>query len=65
MVSFGSPGETTSTDDLEGTLFTLAQVEILDDEVIDRDDEMVVVFLFQESSTRSLDINIVDNDSKF
>ncbi len=63
IVSFGSPGEITSQGELEGTLSTPAQIEILDNMILDTDDENVMVFLIATDNSRLIDIIIVDNES--
>ena len=64
LVSFGEPGVTTSQTDLEGSLSTVAQIEIVDDEVLDSDSEQIVVVLIAEGNTRLLRITILDNERK-
>ncbi len=65
IVSFGSPGEITSQAELEGTLSTPAQIEILDNMILDTDNENVQVFLLATGNFRSMDIIIVDNESNY
>ena len=65
IVSFGSPGEITSRVELEGTLSTPAQIEILDNMILDTDDEDVMVFLLATDNSRSMGIIIVDNESTY
>ena len=65
IVSFGSPGEITSRAELEGTLSTPAQIEILDNMILDTDDEDVMVFLLATDNSRSMGIIIVDNESTY
>ncbi len=65
MVSFGSPGETTSQADLEGTLSTLVQLEILDDSLLDSNNELVRVVVLEPGDITSQAIVILDNDSEY
>ncbi len=64
LALFGSPGETTSAADLEGTFSTLVQVEIIDDDVVDGNEEEIVAFL-TVNGTISANILIRDNESKY
>ena len=61
-VSFGEPGVITSQTDLKGSLSTVAQIEIVDDEVLDSDTEQIVVILLAPGNTRILRITILDDD---
>ena len=61
-VSFGKPGVTTSQTDLEGSLSTVAQIEIVDDEVLDSDSEQIVVILLAPGNIQILQITILDNE---
>ncbi len=64
IVSFGSPGEITSRAELEGALSTTAQIEILDNIILDTDNENMMVFLLApDNSTKN--IIIVDNESTY
>ena len=62
-VSFGEPGVTTSRADLEGSLSTVAQIVIVDDEILDESSEQILVLT--PNNAQSLRITILDDESKF
>ena len=64
VVSFGEPGVTTSQSDLEGSLSTVAQIEIVDDEILDSNTEEILVLLLTGGIPDTLRITIVDDESK-
>ena len=63
-VSFGEPGVTTSQADLEGSLSTIAQIEIVDDMILDSNSEDILVVFQTGGIPEILMITILDNESK-
>ena len=63
-VSFGEPGVTTSQTDLEGSLSTVAQIEIVDDMILDSNSEDIVVVFQTGGIPEILRITILDDESK-
>ncbi len=65
LLSYGSCDEITPQADLEGSLSSLGQIEVIDDIVLDSDPERFSPILLPPNTFQRITISILDNESEY